>query len=264
MFFYKFATISAVQISAVIITFNEEKNIAAAINSVGWADEVLVVDSESTDATREIAASLGARVVINKWPGFSAQKQYAADLAENDWIFSLDADERVSERLRSEIEDLKADSQPSADGYRIPRLSTYMNREIRHSGWYPDKQLRLFDRRRGRWKKVIVHESVTMDSDSKVAELKGDILHFSIESAAHHNKMIGDRYAPLAAKQMFENGRRTSPLNIVFSGWFAFVRTYFLQAGFLDGFPGFCIAYFAAHHAFMKHLMLYELQNVSK
>ena len=264
MFLYKFATISAVQISAAIITFNEEKNIAAAIKSVAWADEVLVVDSESTDSTRAIAESLGARVVVNKWPGFSPQKQYAADLAANDWIFSLDADERVSEELRSEIEELKAGNTLSADGYRIPRLSTYMGREIRHSGWYPDKQLRLFDRRRGRWKDVHIHESFAMDGDSKVGELKGDILHFSIESAAHHNRMISERYAPLAARQMFENGRRTTPLNIVFSSCFAFVRTYFLQAGFLDGFPGFCIAYFAAHHAFMKHLMLYELQNAPK
>lgn len=247
------------KISAVIITFNEEKNIAEAIRSVEWADEVLVVDSESTDRTREIAESHGARVIVNKWPGFAVQKQLAVDKAMNEWIFSLDADERVSEALRTEISALR-ESSTGTDGYKIPRLSIYMGREIRHSGWYPDRQLRLFDRRRGRWKQVLVHESVEMTEGAKVGQLRGDILHYSVESAEHHHRMIGERYAPLAARQMFEKGRRTSPLKIVFAGWAAFIRTYLLKAGFLDGFPGFWIAYFAAHHAFMKHLMLYEMQ----
>jgi glycosyltransferase involved in cell wall biosynthesis len=249
-----------VKVSAVIITFNEEKNIADAIRSVEWADEILVVDSESTDRTREIAGSLGARVIVNEWPGFAAQKQLAADEAANDWIFSLDADERVSDPLINEISAIK-ESGATAHAYTIPRLSIYMDREIRHSGWYPDRQLRFFNRTKGRWKQVLVHESIEMESDATVATLKGDILHYSVESAAHHHKMIGERYAPLAAEQMFANGRRTSPLKIVTSGWAAFIRTYFLKAGFLDGFPGFCIAYFAAHHAFMKHLMLYEMQQ---
>jgi glycosyltransferase involved in cell wall biosynthesis len=248
-----------VKISAVIITFNEEKNIAEAIRSVKWADEVLVVDSESTDRTREIAESLGARVIVNKWPGFAAQKQLAVDAAASDWIISLDADERVSGALKTEILALK-ESSSGADGYKIPRLSIYMSREIRHSGWYPDRQLRLFDRRKGRWKQVLIHESVEMVEGANVGQLKGDILHFSVESVEHHHRMIGERYAPLAARQMFENGRSTSPLKIVLAGWAAFIRTYFLKAGFLDGFPGFCIAYFAAHHAIMKHLLLYEMQ----
>lgn len=251
------------KISAVIITFNEEKHIADAVGSVDWADEILVVDSESTDRTREIAESLGARVIVNTWPGFAAQKQFAIDNAANDWIFSLDADERVSDRLRREILSVKESAAP-ADGYRIPRLSIYMGREIRHSGWYPDRQLRLFDRRKGRWKQVLIHESVEMAEGSAVERLNGDIMHYSVESASHHHKMIGERYAPLAAQQMIAMGRRTSPLKIIFAGWLAFIQTYFLKAGFLDGFPGFCIAYFAAHHAFMKHLMLFELQTEKK
>lgn len=248
------------KISAVIITFNEEKNIGATVESVAWADEILVVDSESTDSTREIAAKAGAKVLVRSWQGFSAQKQFAVDQAQNDWIFSLDADERVSPELQAEILEVKAASK-TADGYRIPRLSFYMNRPIRHGGWYPDWQLRLFDRRRGRWKGVLIHESVEMDAGSEVAKLTGDILHYSVENAAHHNRMIGERYAPLAARQMFEKGRRTSPVAMIFAGWIAFVRTYFIKLGFLDGFPGFCIAYFAAHHAFMKHLILWELQK---
>ncbi|HVF29890.1 MAG TPA: glycosyltransferase family 2 protein [Pyrinomonadaceae bacterium] len=248
------------KISAVIITFNEEKHIADAIRSVGWADEILVVDSESTDGTREIAASLGAVVIINRWPGFSAQKQLAVDRAANEWIFSLDADERVTDELRGEIESLRSGA-AAADGYRIPRLSYYMGKAIRHSGWYPDHQLRLFDRRRGRWNGAVIHESVTMDPDAKVARLSGEILHYTAEDAAHHQRMVLERYAPLGAQKMLDEGRHTSPVNAAFAAWFSFIRAYFLKLGFLDGFAGFCIAYFAAHNTFLKHLMVIEAQR---
>jgi glycosyltransferase involved in cell wall biosynthesis len=256
----KSATISGVKITAAIIAFNEEKNIVDAIESVRWADEIIVVDSESTDRTRELAAAAGATVLVNPWPGFSAQKQFAVDHAENDWIFSLDADERVSDKLETEILEI-AKSPDSADAYRIPRMSIYMGRRIRHGGWYPDWQLRLFDRRNGRWKNVPVHESVEMEHWVKVRKLSGDILHYSVEGPQHHHTMIGERYAPLAAEQMYANGRRTSRLKAVVAAWAAFIRAYFVKAGFLDGFPGFCIAYFAAHHALMKHLILLELQE---
>ena len=248
------------KISAVIITFNEEKNAALAIESVSWADEIIVVDSESSDRTREIAEAAGAKVMIRKWEGFASQKQFAIDQAENDWIFSLDADERVSAELREEILALKTKN-TRTDGYKIPRLAIYMNRPIRHGGWYPDWQLRLFDRRKGRWKDVLIHESFQMDEEARTGRLASDILHYSIENAAHHHRMIGERYAPLAARQMLEDGRRTSPLRIAFAGPAAFVRTYFLKAGFLDGLPGFVIARFAAHHTFLKHLLLWELQS---
>lgn len=248
------------KISAVIITFNEEKNIADAIRSVSWADEIIVVDSESTDRTCELAESLGATVFVNPWPGFSAQKQYAVDRAANDWILSLDADERVSKPLEDEIRGIQKDG-AKAEGYRIPRLSYYMGRAIKHGGWYPDLQLRLFDRRKGRWNGAVVHESVALQNGNVSGRLKGDLIHYSVESAAHHQRMIKERYAPLGARKMYEEGRRTSPLNAVLSAWFAFVRAYFLKLGFLDGFPGFCIAYFAAHHAFMKHLLLIEIER---
>ncbi len=250
------------KISAVIIAFNEERNIDDAIQSVKWADEILVVDSESTDRTREIADDLGARVIVQPWLGFARQKQFATNQAANDWVFSLDADERVSDRLKSEIEKLR-DAESKADGYSIPRLSVYMGREIRHGGWYPDRQLRLFDRRKGKWKDVAVHESFQL-ADGTAGKLNGDIIHFSVENAAHHHRMIGERYAPLAAKQMFDDGKRTNVLRIVTSGWIAFIRSYFLKLGFLDGFPGFCIAYFSANHAFMNILLIYEMQAMQK
>ncbi|MEP6847366.1 MAG: glycosyltransferase family 2 protein [Acidobacteriota bacterium] len=245
------------KLSAVIIAFNEEDKIADAIRSVSWADEVVVVDSESTDRTREIAAELRSKIVVNPWPGFSQQKQLGVDLAENDWILSVDADERISDELKTEILHLKE----GGDGYRIPRLTLYMGRPIRHGGWYPDRQLRLFDRRKGRWNGRLVHESVAMDSGSVVEELRGDILHFSIDGPEHHHRMIGERYAPLAARHMLESGRRTTKFGVTMAAPIAFLRTYFVRLGFLDGFPGFCIARFAAHHAFLKYALLLELQN---
>jgi glycosyltransferase involved in cell wall biosynthesis len=249
------------KISAVIIAGTEEQKIGDAIRSVGWADEVLVIDSESSDRTRETSTDLGAKVVVRPWEGFSKQKQFGVDTAQHDWIFSLDADERVSPELQNEIKAIRDSPQgPAAEGYRIPRLSYYMGRAIRHSGWYPDRQLRLFDRRRAKWSDVLIHESVTLSPGATAGELKGEIIHYSMDNAAHHNTMIGERYAPLAARQMHSQGRKTSALKVAAAGPIAFIRTYFLKAGFMDGLPGFCIARFAAHHAFLKHLYLLELQ----
>lgn len=262
MFGTNSAKILAMKISAVIIAGNEEEKIGDAIRSVDWADEVLVIDSESADRTREISEKLGARVISRAWPGFSAQKQFGAESAVYDWIFSLDADERVSDELKREIEELRVGvGNGAADGYRIPRLSYYMGRPIRHSAWYPDWQLRLFDRRKGRWSEALIHESVKMDDSAKVEKLRGQIIHYSVENALHHHTMIGERYAPLAARQMFERGKRTSRLRIATVGPLAFFSSYILKGGFFDGFAGYCIARFAAHHAFMKHLCLWEIQN---
>ncbi|MBA2340044.1 MAG: glycosyltransferase family 2 protein, partial [Pyrinomonadaceae bacterium] len=167
------------KITATIITFNEAKNIRAACESVAWADEIVVVDSESSDETCEIARDCGARVIARAWPGFAAQKQFAADAATHDWIFSLDADERVSPQLLNSIESLRAKNLSSADGYRIARRTFYMNRWIRGGGWYPDHQLRLYDRRRGRWQGAHVHESVKIETNARIEKLQGDILHYS-------------------------------------------------------------------------------------
>lgn len=262
MFYFKFATISFVKISAVIIAFNEEKKIAEAIKSISWADEILLVDSESTDRTRAIAEYLGAKVLIKKWQGFSKQKQFAADSAENDWIFSLDADEVVSEELENEILQLKnLPENQLASGYKIPRLSFYMNRPIRHGGWYPDWQLRFFNRKKGKWKDVLIHESIELRDGETIEKLNGDILHYTVEDASHHHRMIGERYAPLAAEQMFARGKRASALKIATVGLTTFLQTYILKGGFLDGLAGFCIARFAAHHAFLKYLLLWEMEN---
>jgi glycosyltransferase involved in cell wall biosynthesis len=252
------------KISATIIAFNEEENIRAACESVAWADEILVVDSRSTDATREIARTCGARVIERDWPGFAAQKQFAADEASHEWVFSLDADERVTDELRESVARLRESDEDSlADGYRIARRSFYMGRWIRGGGWYPDFQLRLYRRSKGRWEGAHVHESVRMSEGSRVETLRGDLLHFSVRDAAHHHRMIGERYAPLAARQMFESGRRTTPLRVALAGPSAFARSFILKGGFRDGLAGVAIARFAAHNAFLKHLLLWEMQKNS-
>ncbi len=253
------------KITATIITFNEADNIRAACESVAWADEILVVDSESTDATREIAQDCGARVINRAWPGFAAQKQFASQEAKHAWILSLDADERVTDELRESIEKLKhADETKLADGYRIARRSFYMGRWIRGGGWYPDYQLRFYRQSRGRWEGAYIHESVKMPEGARIEILKGDLLHYTARDAAYHHRMIGERYAPLSARQMYEGGRRTTPLGIASAGPAAFIRSYFLKGGFRDGLAGLAIARFAAHHAFLKHLMLWEIQEDGK
>ena len=258
------AWFTVLKISATIITCNESANIREACESVAWADEVVVVDSRSTDATREFARECGARVFERDWPGFAAQKQFAAESASHEWIFSLDADERVTPELRASIEALRnADEARLADGYRVARRSFYMGRWIRGGGWYPDHQLRLYRRASGRWEGAYIHESVKLRAGARVETLAGDLQHFSVRDAAHHHRMIGERYAPLAARQMFESGRRTSPLQIALAAPSAFARSFILKGGFRDRLAGLAIARFAAHHAFLKHLMLWELQNKS-
>lgn len=250
------------KISATVITLNEEANIRAACESLAWADEIIIVDSESVDHTREIASQCGARVITREWPGFTQQKQFATEQSSHEWVFSLDADERVSDDLRSSLEALRVRrTDQLADGYLIARRSFYQGRWIRGGGWYPDRQLRLFRKSQGHWEGKHIHESVKMSAASRIETLSGDILHYSVRNAAHHHKMIGERYAPLGARQMFEAGRRTSPFQIASAAPAAFLRSYVLKFGWRDGLAGLSIASFAAHHAFLKHLMLFELQK---
>jgi glycosyltransferase involved in cell wall biosynthesis len=250
------------RITATIITLNEADNIRAACESVSWADEVLVVDSDSTDNTREIAVECGARVIVNSWPGFSQQKQLAVDNAQHNWIFSLDADERLSPELRSAIDEVRQqEDQEVADAYRIARRAFYMNRWIRGGGWYPDYQLRLFNRQRGHWGERVIHESVVMDQGSRVETLPGDLLHYSMRDPGHHQRMIEERYAPLGAEQMLRQGKQTSALQCAVAGPAAFIRSFLLKGGFRDRQAGWTIARMAAYHASLKHSILYRLQS---
>src|SRR5436190_12428450 len=250
------------KVTATIITLNEADNIRAACESVSWADEILVVDSESTDNTRDLAAGCGARVLINPWPGFSKQKQFAVDNATHNWIFSLDADERLSPQLRDSIDEVRRrDNRDRADAYRIARRALYMDRWIRGGGWYPDYQLRLFNRTRGHWRDRVIHESVVMDEGARVETLRGDLLHYSMRDPEHHRQMIEQRYAPLGAEQMFREGKRTSALQASVAGPAAFIRSFILKGGFRDGRAGLTIARMAAYHASLKHSMLRDRQD---
>src|SRR6266550_8712865 len=255
----------AMKITASIITLNEADNIREACESVAWADEILIVDSESTDDTHQIAEACGARVITNPWPGFSKQKQFAADAATNDWIFSLDADERTSAELRTSIDQVRGQNEAQlADGYRVARRAFYMDRWIRGGGWYPDYQLRLFNRRRGHWGDRVIHESVTMNEGARVGIIRGDLLHYSMRDTAHHWQMIQERYAPLGAQQMLREGKRTSVWRSAVAGPAAFLRSFVLKGGWRDGRAGLTIANFARRHASLKHSILYDLQSPNR
>jgi glycosyltransferase involved in cell wall biosynthesis len=237
------------KISATIITLNEERNIARALESLRCCDEVLVVDSGSTDRTAEIAAKLGARVVESPWGGYARQKNYAADAAANDWILSIDADEALSEALEGEIWQIKKNG-PRFDGYTMPRLAQYMGRWILHSGWYPDRKVRLYDRRKARWVGDYVHESVQVDGS--VGHLESDLLHFTCDSLSEHLKTM-DRYTTLAAEQLIAQGKVVKMRHMLVDPPWTFIRSYFLRLGFLDGLEGLTIAYMAALYNYVKY-----------
>jgi glycosyltransferase involved in cell wall biosynthesis len=241
-------------LSAVLITRNEAAHIRDALASVAWADERLVVDSGSTDDTVALAERAGARVVARAWPGYGAQKNHAAAIAAHDWILSLDADERISDALAREIREALA-GEPAARGFRIPRVTWYLGRWIRSTDWYPDPQLRLYDRRAGRWSERRVHESVRLDGAP--GRLRGEILHYAYRDVAHHVSTI-DRYTTLAAEQMWEEGRRAGPLDLVAHPPAAFLRNYLLRGGARDGTAGFVVSALNAYYVFLKFAKLWE------
>ena len=237
------------KISAAIITFNEERNIARVIESLRCCDEILVLDSGSIDRTRDIATKLGARVVEASWHGYAAQKNIAADLAAHDWILSLDADESLSEALEAEIWQIKKTG-PACDGYTMPRLAQYLGRWILHSGWYPDRKIRLFDRRKAKWVGKFVHESVTVEGH--VGHLKSNLLHFTCSSLSEHLKSL-DSYTTLAAQDIASQRNRVTFTKLLLDPPWTFFHAYVLKAGFLDGPEGLAIAYMAALYNFVKY-----------
>lgn len=237
------------KISATIIAFNEERNIARVIESLRCCDEVLVLDSGSNDRTAEIAAKLGARVVEASWHGYAAQKNIAAELASHDWILSIDADESVSEALEAEIWQIKKTG-PQFDGYTMPRLAQYLGRWILHSGWYPDRKVRLFNRLKARWVGDFVHESVKVTG--RVGHLKSNLLHFTCDSLSEHLRSL-DGYTTLAAQEIAASAAQVPILKILLDPPWVFFRTYILKLGFLDGPEGLAIAYMAAFYNFVKY-----------
>ncbi|MEO7157830.1 MAG: glycosyltransferase family 2 protein [Vicinamibacterales bacterium] len=246
-------------VTATVITFNEAANIQAALESLSWADEIIVVDSESTDDTVAIARQFTEKVFVRPWPGYIAQKNFAAEQAGHDWIFSLDADERVTPPLADEIRQ-RLSAPSSASGYRVPRVTFHLGRWLRSTDWYPDYQLRLYHRRRARWAGKYVHESVK--ADGVVEDLRHELQHYAYRDLAHHFQTM-DRYTTLAARQMFEEGRRAGFFDLLVHPPAAFVRNYVLRGGFKDGVPGLIVSAMNARYVGLKFAKLWELCSPS-
>ncbi|MCF8449805.1 MAG: glycosyltransferase family 2 protein [Taibaiella sp.] len=240
------------RISVVVITFNEEKNLARCLGSVaGLADEIVVVDSFSADNTQAIAVSFGARVISHLFEGYARQKNYATALASHDWILSLDADEVLTDTLKNSI--LAVKNNPAHNVYRIPRLTNYCGRWIKHCGWYPDYQTRLYNRTCGIWQDLKVHEYWKPNDENDVkGTLKGDLLHYSFDSIGTHKKKI-EKYTELAALAAIEKGKSAGILKVIFSPVWHFISEYFFRLGFLDGYYGFVICRLSAYSAYLKY-----------
>jgi glycosyltransferase involved in cell wall biosynthesis len=245
------------KVSVTVITRNEAADISDALTSVAWADEIVVVDSESTDETVALARQHTDRVIVRAWPGYIDQKNYAASVASHDWILSLDADERVTPELATEIRSTMA-ATPRAAAFRIPRVTWHLGRWIRTTDWYPDDQLRLYDRRSAEWTGRYVHEAVRVRGE--IGRLRGELQHYAFRDIADHLDTI-DRYTTYAARQMHEAGVHAGLLQIAGHPPFAFLRNYFAHGGIRDGVPGFVISALNSYYVFLKFAKLWELQH---
>jgi glycosyltransferase involved in cell wall biosynthesis len=245
-------------LSICIICFNEEENIRRCLESSSWANEIVVIDAMSQDNTVQIARQYTDKVFQKSWTGYVDQKTFALSKAQGNWILSVDADEEISEKLRDEIkaEIKKANAK---DGYRIPRRSFYQGRWINHSGFYPDRQLRLFRRNLGQWIGGRVHERVQIQG--QVGALKNDLLHYPYKGLISGQLQTVNSFSSLLAEDMYEKGRRYNVLLLLLRPLFKFMEVYFLRMGFLDGLPGFIIAVTSAYAMFVRYVKLKEIEN---
>jgi glycosyltransferase involved in cell wall biosynthesis len=242
------------KISAVIITFNEEKYIGRCIDSLeGIADEIIVVDSYSTDNTREVCVSRGVKFCSHVFEGYVEQKNYAVTLATFQWVLSLDADEALSGELRNSI--LRIRENPEYDGYIFNRMNRYCGRWIKHSRWYPDRHLRLFDSTKGKWTGPNPHDRFSLNPGCRTRRLKGDILHIFYDSLEEHIEKV-NRFSSISASEYFKAGRKAGPFTAHLHMVWSFVRSYILNAGFLDGYYGYAGCMITAVGSFLKYSKL--------
>ncbi len=249
------------KISVVIITFNEENNIFRCIRSVvGLADEIVIVDSYSEDSTVEICKSLGAKVYLHHFEGYREQKNYAMSLASFDYVLSLDGDEALSRELFEKLLAIKDNL--IYDGYYFNRRNNYCGQWIKHSNWYPDRKLRLFNRKNGQWGGVNPHDVYTLIPGSTTTTIKADILHWVLYSYEEHLEKV-NKFSTIAAQEYFKMGKRVSVFSMMVRWIWRFVKAYFLRLGFLDGFNGFVISSLSAYTSFLKYMKLRQL-NLQK
>ncbi len=248
-----------VKISLVIIAFNEEEKIANCIESAkDIVDEILVVDSYSTDQTVYIAGSLGARIIQNPFKGHIEQKNFALQNAYYDYVLSLDADEALSEELKNNIAEIK--NNWKADVYKMNRLTSYCGKWIRHGTWYPDTKIRLFKKSAGSWKGSNPHDRFELDEGKKIAFIKGDILHYTMNNISDHLKQM-DYFTEIMARDLHKAGKKSSYLKLFFSPVIKFVKSYFIRLGFLDGYYGLVISLNSAHASFLKYAKLKDFNK---
>lgn len=250
---------ASLPISACIITLNEADRIGACLESLAFCDDIVVIDSGSNDGTRELALSLGARVVEHPFAGYRAQKDFAVQTARHDWVLCLDADERVTPALRASIESVCAAGFPHVAGYRFARATEYFGKFLRHGNAYPDRVLRLFDRRRGGWRgNREIHEHASVDGD--VVTLSGDLEHRAYRSLQDQLNRL-QSYARLMAEHQHARGRRAHLWNLLLNPFWRFVRGYILRLGFLDGWRGLIFAWVEANYVRQKFIMLWLLAH---
>jgi hypothetical protein len=246
------------KISATVITLNEEADVARCLESMrGIVEEIIVVDSGSRDATQKIVESYGARFFTRPWTSYSDQKNFAADQAVHEWILSIDADECLSTQLRDALLEVREKSTMAA-AYAFPRRAFYLGRWIDHSGWYPDCKTRLYRKESAHWSGDFVHERLVVDGAT--TKIGADLLHYSCQSVKEHALSL-DRYTSLAAQELYAQGKRSTLFQLLGSPTAAFLKTYLIKAGFLDGIPGCLIACFAAYYNFLKYAKLWELEQ---
>jgi glycosyltransferase involved in cell wall biosynthesis len=250
----------SLKISAVIITYNEEANIERCLDSLeGTADEVLVVDSFSSDRTADICKSKGVDFIQHPFDGHIEQKNYALSCASNDYVLSLDADEALSQKLSQSIQAAKQNW--TEDGYSVNRLTNYCGKWIRHCGWYPDTKIRLWDRSKGHWGGVNPHDHVVMDEPIRIRHLSGNLLHYSYPTIRDHISQINS-FSDIAARAAFEKGRQSNlALDICLNPTLTFFKKYFLKLGLFDGYEGFVISISTAYGKFLKYVKLRELER---
>ena len=247
------------KLSAVIITYNEENNIERCLRSLRQvADEIVIVDSFSSDRTVEICKKYGAKIYERRWQGYSHTKNFGNQMAAYNQILSIDADEVLSPELEASILHMKANSLPGI--YSFNRKTNYCGKWIHHCGWYPDVKIRFFDRTFARWEGEYVHEELSFKRSLAVRHLKGDLLHYSFESLGDHLQRV-NKYSDLAASELLERDKGGAGFRMVFSPLSKFLKLYFLKKGFLDGFYGFCICAISAFDVLIRYAKVIHLRR---